>query len=131
MIITTNSRKTDSESFFTGGDLDAIFNLSSNYKSETGGCRAYALLEASLGYCLTMTVREFAKTHNIALDDVVVEVKLDLSNREHPIVEKNIELLGDLSELDRQKLMKASEACSIYKALLNGVAFKVNKNETL
>lgn len=127
MIITTNSKNKDCESYFTGGDLDAISDLSSKYKSETGGCRAYALLEASLGYCLTMTIREFAKTHNILLDDVIVSVKLDLSNRECTFIEKNIELIGDLSELDREKLMKASESCSIYKSLVKGVTFKVNK----
>lgn len=125
MIITTNN-KIDGESFFTGGDLDAINNLSSKYKSETGGCRAYSLLEASLGYCLSMTVREFAKNHSISLDEVTVKIKFDLTNKNSPVIEKNIELTGDLSELDRQKLVKASEACSIYKSLLKGVAFKID-----
>ncbi|MEI8390027.1 MAG: OsmC family protein [bacterium] len=120
MIITSNDKENSCESFFTSGDLNAINNLSSKYKSETGGCRAYALLEASLGYCLSITIREFAQTHNIELD----KVKLDLSNCENPVVEKNIELIGNLSDLDRQKLIKASEACSIYKALLKGIAFK-------
>lgn len=123
MIITTNDKKSDCESYFTGGDLDAIMDLSSKFKSETGGCRAYSLLEASLGYCLTMTVREFAQTHNIKLDEIIVKVKLDLTNREHPFIQKNIEFIGDLSDLDRQKLMKASEACSIYKALSKGIDF--------
>lgn len=126
MIITTNSKNDDCESFFTDGDLDAITDLSSKYKSETGSCRAYALLEASLGYCLTMTVREFAQTHNIALDEVTVKVRLDLSHRKNPVIEKNIEITGNLSDLEKQKLLKASEACSIYKALLKGVEFKVD-----
>ena len=124
MIITSNDKENSCESFFTSGDLKAINNLSSKYKSETGGCRAYALLEASLGYCLSITIREFAQTHNIELDKVIVKVKLDLSNRENLVVEKNIELIGHLSDLDRQKLIKASEACSIYKALLKGIDFK-------
>lgn len=123
MIVTTNSKHNDCESFFTDGDLDAINNLSSKYKSETGGCRAYALLEASLGYCLSITVREFAQTHNISVDEIIVKTKLDLSNRENPIVEKNIELIGNLTETERQKLIKASEACSIYKAIKKGISF--------
>jgi len=127
MIITTNSKDTDFESFFTGGDLDAISNLLSKYKGKTGDCRAYALLEASLGYCLTITVRKFAQTHNINLDEIIVKTKLDLSNRENPVIEKNIELIGNLSDLDKQKLMKTSEACPIYKTLSKGVTFKVNR----
>lgn len=123
MIITTNSKNNDCESFFTGGDLDAINNLSSKFKSETGGCRAYALLEASLGYCLSITVREFAQNHDIDLDEVIVKIKLDLSNREKPIVEKEIQLVGNLKDKERQKLMKASEACSIYKSLVKGISF--------
>ena len=126
MIVTSNSKNDSCESFFTDGDLDAIFNLSSKFKAETGGCRAYALLEASLGYCLTITVREFAQTHNISLDEVIIKVKLDLSDRKNYVVEKNIELIGNLSELEREKLMKASESCSIYKALLKGFSLKVN-----
>jgi len=124
MIITSNSKENSYESFFTGGDLDAINNLSSKFKAETGGCRAYALLEASLGYCLSATVREFAQTHKIILDEVIVKVELDLSDKEKPIIQKNIELVGNLSDLDRQKLIKSSKTCSIYKALLKGVDFK-------
>lgn len=124
MIVTTNNKKNDCESVFIDGDLDAINNLSSKFKSETGGCRAYALLEASLGYCLSITVREFAQSHNIALDEVIVKIKLDLSNRDKPLVEKDIEFIGNLTDLEKQKLMKASEACSIYKALKKGLLFK-------
>jgi len=123
MIITTNSKNNECESFFTGGDLDAINNLSSKFRSETGGCRAYALLEASLGYCLSVTVREFAEHHNIELDEIIVKIKLDLSNREKPIVEKDIQLIGNFNDLERQKLMKASETCSIYKSLVKGISF--------
>lgn len=124
MIITTNNIANDCESFFTAGDLDAINNLSSGFKSETGGCRAYALLEASLGYCLSVTVREYAQAHNIKLNEVIVKTKLDLSDRTNPTVEKNIQLIGDLTDLERQKLMKASQACSIYKSLKKGLSFK-------
>ena len=123
MIITTNSKNNYCESFFTGGDLDAINNLSSKFKSETGGCRAYALLEASLGYCLSITVREFAQNHNIDLEEVVVKIRLDLSNRANPTVEKDIQLIGNIDDKEKQKLMKASEACSIYKSLVNGISF--------
>lgn len=126
MIITTNSKDNGGESFFTGGDLAAINDLSSKFKSETGGCRAYALLEASLGYCLTMTVREYAQNHNIDVAEIVVSVKLDLNNRTNPIIEKSIEIIGDISDLEKQKLMNASNACSIYKALKNGVSFNVS-----
>jgi len=123
MIITTNSKNNYCESFFTGGDLDAINNLSSKFKSETGGCRAYALLEASLGYCLSITVREFAQNHNIDLEEVVVKIRLDLSNRANPTVEKDIQLVGNIDDNEKQKLMKASEACSIYKSLVKGISF--------
>jgi uncharacterized OsmC-like protein len=128
VIITTNNKNTDFESCFSGNDIEAINNLNSKYHSETGGCRAYALLEASLGYCLTLTIRQYAKTNNIDLDEVIAEIKLDLSNKDNPIIEKNIKLTGNLSELDKQKLMKASESCSIYKALLKGANFKVSCN---
>lgn len=126
MIITTNSKQNAGESLFTGGDLDAINDLASKFKSKTGGCRAHALLEASLGYCLSMTIREYAQNHNIELDEIVVTVKLDLNNRTNPIIEKNIKLIGNISDLDKQKLMNASNACSIYKALKNGVSFNVS-----
>lgn len=124
MIITTNNINNDCESFFTSGDLDAINNLSSKFKSETGSCRAYALLEASLGYCLSITIREYAQAHNIKLNEIIVKTKLDLSDRTNPTVEKNIQLIGDLTDLERQKLMKASQACSIYKSLKKGLSFK-------
>lgn len=124
MIICSNNKAVANFSTFTGGDLDAIVDISAPYESERGFCRAYGMLEASLGYCLTTTVRECAKAHNIALDEVKVSVNLDLSDRYNPFIEKRIEFLGDISDVDKQKLMKASEACSIYKMLLKGVIFK-------
>jgi len=123
MIVCSNNKEVADFSTFVDGDLGAITDISVPYKSERGSCRAYGLLEASLGYCLTTTVREYARAHNIALDEIKVSVNLDLSDRRSPFIEKKIEFSGNLSDLDRRKLMKASETCSIYKMLLKGVDF--------
>ncbi len=55
MIITTNSKNSDCESFFTVVIwMPLIFII--KFMSETEAVGAYALLEASLVYCLSITV---------------------------------------------------------------------------
>ncbi len=92
------------------------------------GPNPYELLLASLGACTSMTLRMYAKRKNIALDNIDIELS---HNRIHAKdceacessdglvahIARTIELQGDLSEEQRQRLLAIADKCPVHKTL--------------
>ena len=81
------------------------------------GFRPHELLEAALGSCVTMMLGMYAKAHGIPLTGVAVTVTLDRSDSETASFACAIKLSGDLTDAQRQKLMRAARACPVRKTL--------------
>lgn len=66
-----------------------------------------------LGACITTTLRQYADQHSIKLDRAVVHLdyEYDLSSSDSPyIVNKTVELEGDLSPDERERLLLISNS---------------------
>lgn len=91
-------------------------SIFSDTTRDTGGSesgfRPHNLLEAALASCLNITLRMYADQHGLALSGVTTRVTLDRSNPEETIFEYEVELLGELSEQDRARLLDVGREVS-------------------
>jgi putative redox protein len=93
------------------------------------GATPYELLLAAVGTCTSMTVAMYAKQKGIALERVTVRLTYDrvhlddcvgaeeVTRRVHRI-ERELSLVGDLSDADRERLLGIAERCPVHRTLV-------------
>lgn len=107
-------------------------HLLADEPTEAGGTDAgpnpYELVMAALGACTSMTVRMYAERRQWPLEKIQVHLKFsrihavdcDDCNHEKGMVnriEKEITFVGDLSEIQRQRLMHVANNCPVHRVL--------------
>lgn len=100
--------------------------------TDAGGTNAgpnpYELVMAALGACTSMTVRMYAERRQWPLEKVHVQltfsrihaIDCDDGNHEKGMVsriEREIAFVGDLSEIQRERLMHVANNCPVHRAL--------------
>jgi len=88
------------------------------------GFRPHELLEAALATCVNMHVRMYAANHQIALKTVTTTVSLDRRDPETAVFTYSLELAGNLSAEERQKLLRVAETCPVRKTISRTLIFK-------
>ncbi|MCH7815860.1 MAG: alpha/beta fold hydrolase [Proteobacteria bacterium] len=97
----------------------------------------YEHLLAALGTCTSMTLRMYAKSKDIPLDDVTVELQHD---REHvtdcencdeeprriDVLHRYLHLKGDLTEAQRQRLLEIADRCPVHRTLLGEIDIRTD-----
>jgi len=92
------------------------------------GLNPYELLLAALGSCTSMTLRMYANHKQIDLQDIQVELHYsrihadDCANCEEssPLIDKiarRIQLIGNLDEKQRARLLEIANKCPVHKTL--------------
>lgn len=116
--------------------LDGRHHLQADESQAVGGLDLgpgpYELLLMSLGACTSMTLRLYAERRQLPLQRVIVRLKHakryidDCTNcvdkpamLDH--IEREIELLGPLSEDDRAKLLDIADRCPVHRTLTSKV----------
>ncbi|WP_316818666.1 OsmC family protein [Pedobacter nyackensis] len=87
-----------------------------------------ALLLASLGSCTAITIRMYADRKNFNLDAIKIDLaicKEEEMNMETRITRK-IDLVGDLTDDQRQRLMVIADKCPIHKILSNPIKIETS-----
>jgi putative redox protein len=99
------------------------------------GPTPYDLVLAGLGACTSMTIKMYADRKKIPLDSVRVELE---HGREHAtdceeegradcqidVIDRTIELRGQLSEDDQKKLMEIADKCPVHRTLENQISVR-------
>ena len=92
----------------------------------------YGMLLASLGACSAIVLHTYAQNHAVDLQSVELRLAYDRVFQEdcetcteidqyEEQIDKEIELVGDISPADRQKLLRIAHQCPIHKMLMNGI----------
>ncbi len=99
------------------------------------GPNPYELLLAGLGACTSMTLRMYARRKEWPLDSVRVTLRHDRVHAKDcedceqdtgmiDVIDKTLELEGELSEEQRQRLLDISARCPVHRTLLNEIKIR-------
>lgn len=125
MIVST-SEAPPYKTIFSDGVHQGISDTTPDKGGGNAGFRPHDLLEAALATCVNMTVRMYADSRSIALAGVRTKVNLDRSDPQAAVFRYEVELDGDLTESDRENLLRAAAACPVRRTLSRAIRFESN-----
>ena len=80
------------------------------------------LLASSLAACTSITLRMYANRKGWALTDIKVEINLDNHPAEQKtVITRSIQLIGNLDEEQKTRLLYIADKCPIHKILTNPI----------
>jgi uncharacterized OsmC-like protein len=96
------------------------------------GPAPYELLLMALGSCTSMTLRMYADHKKLVLDDVQVRLRHDRvyaedcahcaeEDRRIERITRTLTLKGDLTEVQRRRLMEIADRCPVHQTLVGDV----------
>jgi putative redox protein len=123
-MICAKSDLTRYQTRFSDGEHEGIADTTADKGGAHSGFRPHDLLEAALAACVNMTVRMYADNHGIPLRAVTTNVNLDRTHPDEVVFRYEVEIDGELTEEQRNKLFQAASACPIRKTLSKRIGFE-------
>lgn len=86
------------------------------------GFNPYELLASALASCTSATIKMFAERRKWDLQEVIVKVTLESPKEPgKTVMNKQIELIGNLDDAQKETLHKIAHACPVQKVLTGEV----------
>jgi len=109
---------------FSDGEHQAVADTTKEKGGSGGGFWPHTLLEAALATCINITLRKYADKHAIPLSAAAIKVKLDRSRPDEATFGYEVELQGNLTEPQREALLRVAGDCPVKETLLKRISFK-------
>lgn len=109
---------------FSDGEHQALSDTTKEKGGSGGGFWPHTLLEAALATCINITLRKYADKHAIPLTVASTKVKLDRSRPDEAVFGYEVELQGNLTQPQREALLKVAGDCPVKATLLKKISFK-------
>lgn len=110
------------QSTIQAGEHFIISDEPESIGGKDAGFNPFELVLAGLASCTNATLRMYADKKGIALAEVKMELSLE-SNEENNTtnIKRTIELIGDLSDAEKEKLMVIADKCLVHKMFSNPI----------
>ncbi|UOQ74052.1 OsmC family protein [Hymenobacter cellulosilyticus] len=122
----TLTGRSGAEPYFTRITSDTGHELVADEPLDKGGqnqgLTPGELLAASLSACVCITVRMYAQRKQWPLANVEAQVSFD-RNEQHMVTRLDcvLQLAGELTDAQRQRLLRVAELCPIHKTLVSAI----------
>nr|CAA6830917.1 MAG: Osmotically inducible protein OsmC [uncultured Thiotrichaceae bacterium] len=84
------------------------------------GATPYELLKAALASCTSITLRMYAERKEWSLDNAIVTIRHSRDGNKESVFERDIQLIGDLDDSQRERLMAIADRCPVHKTISHG-----------
>ena len=122
-MITATSREENYQVSFSDGVHTALSDTTEDKGGGNSGFRPHDLLEAALASCLAMWLKMYATNHGYAVSAVESTVSIDRSQPDETIFNYSIDISGELTEEELEKLLQVAQTCAVHKTLSKKISF--------
>jgi putative redox protein len=107
----------------TTGDLHFLSDAYVSSGGDGTGPTPHEYLGAALAACTSMTLKMYAGRKSMKLDNAIVTVDIERTDDIEKF-SRDIQLVGNLSEEEKQRLLEIAAKCPIHKALEGAIQIK-------
>jgi putative redox protein len=107
----------------SAGDLHFLADAEVSKGGAGTGPSPHEYLGAALAACTSMTLKMYAGRKEMQLDNAIVTVDIDRTN-DVETFSREIQLLGNLSAEEKERLLEIAHKCPIHKALAGQIQIK-------
>jgi len=107
----------------SAGDLHFLADAEVSKGGAGTGPSPHEYLGAALAACTSMTLKIYASRKEMQLDNAIVTVDIDRTN-DVETFSREIQLLGNLSAEEKERLLEIAHKCPIHKALAGQIQIK-------
>ena len=105
------------------GDLHFLSDTNASNGGQDTGPTPHEYLGAALAACTSMTLKMYAARKSMDLKNAIVTVDIERAN-EIEVFARDIQLQGNLSREEKDRLIEIANKCPIHKALTGHIQIK-------
>ena len=107
----------------TAGDLHFLSDAEISKGGSGTGPSPHEYLAAALAACTSMTLKMYAGRKEMKLENAIVTIDIERAD-DVEIFSREIQLVGDLSADEKERLLEIADKCPIHKALAGQIQIK-------
>ena len=107
----------------TAGDLHFLSDAEVSKGGEGAGPSPHEYLGAALAACTSMTLKMYSGRKAMSLENAIVTVDIERTN-DVEVFSREIQLQGNLSAEEKERLLEIADKCPIHKALAGQIQIK-------